>query len=101
MFPLIYEKIYCQRKNFQMKNLNINETKKLINKYCQYFQFKTKNIKISLTLTLILTKCGGLNYFSFNAIVVEYIYIYIYIYIYQITSNNGEINYKLKALILR
>ena len=77
MFPLIYEKIYCQRKNFQMKNLNINETEKLINKYCQYFKFKTKNIKISLTLTLILKKCGGFNYFSFNAIVVEYIELYI------------------------
>ena len=99
MFPLIYEKIYCQRKNFQMKNLNINETKKLINKSCQYFKFKNKNIKIPLTLTLILKKCGGFNYFSFNVIVVEFIYLYIYTN--QITSNNGEINYKLKALILR
>ena len=49
----IWKNILSEKKN-QMKNLNINETKKLINKYCQYFQFKTKNIKISLTLTLIL-----------------------------------------------
>ena len=52
-FPPYMKEYTVRGRIFKGNNLNIIETKKLVNQYCQYFQFKTKNINNSLTLTLI------------------------------------------------
>ena len=53
-FPRYMKEYTVRGRILKRNNLNIIETKKLVNQYCQYFQFKTKNIKKIIDLDLDL-----------------------------------------------